>query len=257
MNSFYKIAMPIRYFIKLAFDGTQYHGWQIQDNAHTVQQEITTALSTILRTNTELTGCGRTDAGVHASEYYAHFDSETELADTEKLTFHLNAMLPDDITIFFIKKVDEKLHARFSAIKRTYKYFINRNKNPFNRSFEYLHHKEYNTEAMNAACKALMKQTDFSCFSKSHTEVNNNNCRIYEAYWVYSGSQLIFTITANRFLRNMVRAIVGTMLEIGSEKIGLTEFRKILENGNRSDAGVSMPARGLFLHKVIYPDGSF
>jgi tRNA pseudouridine38-40 synthase len=249
--------MPFRYFIRLAFDGTQYHGWQLQDNAHTVQQEITEALSTILKTKTEITGCGRTDTGVHASEFFAHFDSEHELPDTEKLTYQLNSLLPDDITVFFIKRVNDKLHARFSATKRTYKYFINKHRNPFNKSFEYVFHKDFDTEAMNSACKVLMKYSDFSCFSKSHTEVNNNICRIYEAYWVISGNQLIFTITANRFLRNMVRAIVGTMFEIGSEKIGLSEFRKILENGNRSDAGVSVPARGLFLHKVIYPEGSF
>lgn len=249
--------MPFRYFIRLAFDGTQYHGWQIQENANTVQQEITAALSVIIKMPVEITGCGRTDTGVHASEFYAHFETETELSNTDKLVYKLNALLPDSIIVFFIKKVDAKLHARFSATKRTYKYFINKTRNPFNKSFEYVLHRDFDIEAMNTACKVLMKYSDFSCFSKSHTEVNNNICKITEAYWVYSGSQLVFTITANRFLRNMVRAIVGTMFEIGSEKIGLTEFRRILEKGNRSDAGASVPAMGLFLHKVTYPDGSF
>ncbi|MEI6852114.1 MAG: tRNA pseudouridine(38-40) synthase TruA [Bacteroidota bacterium] len=249
--------MPFRYFIRLAFDGTQYHGWQLQDNANTVQEEITKALSVILKNRTELLGCGRTDTGVHASEFFAHFDCETDLGNTEKLTYQLNSLLPDDIFVFFIKKVKEDLHARFTATRRTYKYFINRHNNPFNKSFEHVIHRDFDLEAMNTACKVLMKYTDFSCFSKSHTQVNNNNCKIYEAYWVQAGSQIIFTITANRFLRNMVRAIVGTLLEIGSEKIGLTEFRKIIEKGNRSDAGVSVPAKGLFLHKVTYPDGSF
>jgi tRNA pseudouridine38-40 synthase len=178
------------------------------------------------------------------------------LAKTEKIAYQLNALLPDDIFVFSIIKVESSLHARFSATKRTYKYFINRHNNPFNKLYEHVIHRDFDIEAMNNACKVLMKHSDFSCFSKSHTEVNNNNCKIYEAYWVQAGSQMIFTITANRFLRNMVRAIVGTMLEIGSEKIGLTEFRKILDNGNRSDAGVSVPAKGLFLHKVVYPDGS-
>lgn len=248
--------MPFRYFIKLAFDGTQYHGWQVQENAITVQQELTTALAVILKTKVEITGCGRTDTGVHASEFFAHFDSKKDLGATEKLVYQLNSMIPDSIIVFFIRKVNEKLHARFSATKRTYKYFINKNRNPFNKSFEYVLNKDFDIEAMNTACKVLMKYSDFSCFSKSHTEVNNNICRIYEAYWVYSGGQLVFTITGNRFLRNMVRAIVGTMFEIGTEKIGLTEFRKILEKGNRSDAGASVPAMGLFLTKVTYPENS-
>jgi tRNA pseudouridine38-40 synthase len=247
--------MPFRYFIRLAFDGTLYHGWQLQENANTIQEELTKALTTILKRKTELTGCGRTDTGVHASEFYAHFDTENDLGNTEKMTYQLNALIPDDIYVFFIRKVENDVHARFSATKRTYKYFISRHNNPFNKSYEHVIHRDFDLDAMNMACKVLIKHSDFSCFSKSHTQVNNNNCKIYEAYWVHSGSQLIFTITANRFLRNMVRAIVGTMLEIGSEKIGLAEFRKILDNGNRSEAGVSVPAKGLFLHKVVYPEG--
>ena len=249
--------MPFRYFIKLAFDGTRYHGWQLQDNAVTVQKTLSKALTILLKKDCSLTGCGRTDTGVHAFEFYAHFDMNIELQDTAKLTYQLNALLPDDIYVNFIIKVDENTHARFSAAKRTYKYFICRHRNPFNINFEYKVSGELDIDQMNAACKLLMNYTDFSCFSKSHTQVNNNNCKITEAFWTISGDQLIFTITANRFLRNMVRAIVGTMLEIGYGKLSLPGFMNVVENGNRSDAGASVPAKGLFLFKVEYPEGSF
>jgi tRNA pseudouridine38-40 synthase len=244
--------MPFRYFIKLAFDGTRYHGWQFQDNAVTVQETLSKALTILLKRDCSLTGCGRTDKGVHAFEFYAHFDLDIELPETAKLTYQLNALLPDDIFVNFIKKVDENTHARFSATKRTYKYFICRHRNPFNINFEYKVSGELDIEEMNAVCKLMMNYTDFSCFSKSHTQVNNYNCKITEAYWTQCGDQLIFTITANRFLRNMVRAIVGTMLEIGFGKLSIRGFVDILENGDRSDAGASVPAKGLFLYKVEY-----
>ena len=249
--------MPFRYFIKLAFDGTQYHGWQYQENALTVQQVVTEALSTLLNKKVELTGCGRTDTGVHAHEYYAHFNSESEISDSHKLTYQLNSLLPHDIVIYFIKQVDPQLHARYSAIKRTYLYYINYKRNPFNKLYNYTVHQNLDIDAMNDACLVLKEYSDFSCFSKTHTQVNNFKCILYEAYWTKTNDQLIFTITANRFLRNMVRAIVGTLIEMGQGKKNMSEFRQVLENRDRSEAGVSVPAKGLFLEKVIYPEGSF
>lgn len=246
----------MRYFIHLAYNGKNFHGWQIQQNAITVQQVMNTALSLYFRENIELMGAGRTDTGVHAKDFYAHFDFETPLniSDIQHIVYKLNGILKDDIVIYDIFPVASDAHARFDAVSRTYQYFINTRKNAFNNDFSFSFYGKLNIDKMNEACKILFEYTDFSCFSKSNTQTKTNNCSIKEAYWIQAEHQLIFTITADRFLRNMVRAIVGTLLDIGNERIAITDMRKIIESKNRSEAGYSVPAKALFLTKIIYPD---
>lgn len=246
--------MP-RYFIKLAFNGTAYHGWQVQPNAITVQQVVGEALGMILRHDTEITGCGRTDTGVHASEFYGHFEVTPALTPfaCSRLTSKLNAFLPKDISIQDIFPVPADAHARFSALARTYEYRISRKKNPFLREFAYHYTQPLDLEKMNACATILKEYQDFSCFSKTHTQTKTNNCKITEARWFEENDQLIFRITADRFLRNMVRAIVGTLLEAGRGKMDATGLREIIASGNRSEAGKSMPACGLFLTEISYP----
>ncbi|MEI8204695.1 MAG: tRNA pseudouridine(38-40) synthase TruA [Bacteroidota bacterium] len=248
-----------RYFIKLLFNGTFYHGWQIQPNANTVQQDIECALKILLKRDILITGAGRTDTGVHAKEFYAHFDFETEFTVTEinKLIYQLNSIISSDIAILSIIPVRKDAHARFDAIARTYSYYIHNRKDPFLNNFSFLIPHVLNQEAMQAACRLLYEYSDFSCFSKSHTQVKTNNCNITFAEWRIQGHQIIFTIRADRFLRNMVRAIVGSMLEIGNNKMDFEGFRKVIESKNRSEAGYSVPACGLFLEKIEYPGDVF
>ena len=247
--------LPNRYFIKLAFNGKNYHGWQMQDNALTIQSVINNALSKLLGEEINITGCGRTDTGVHAKEFYAHFDTCKNFTNDEKkrLIFKLNNFLPDDISIYEIINVKNNAHARFDAISRTYQYFISRQKDPFDNNFSYYVYGDINIDLMNEGAKILCEYEDFTSFSKLHSDVKTNNCKILNAKWVEREDKLIFTITADRFLRNMVRAIVGTLLDIGKKKISLKDFRKIIESKNRSDAGYSVPAKGLFLTKIEYP----
>ncbi|MFT4602728.1 MAG: tRNA pseudouridine38-40 synthase [Arenicella sp.] len=242
-----------RIFIKLAYKGTNFFGWQIQPNDPTIQAEIERVL-TQLNGNKEvkITGCGRTDTGVHASNYYAHCENPFEFT-TEQLKFKLNSMLSKDVVIHDIIEVEPEAHARFDANKRTYHYFIHQSKDPFIKEISWERHGELDIQAMNDACKNLLLHTDFECFSKVKTEVNNFNCNITNAAWVKSDKGYIFTITANRFLRNMVRAIVGTMIEIGEGKLSQGGFQAILESNSRSEAGQSVPAKGLFLAKIEYP----
>jgi tRNA pseudouridine38-40 synthase len=247
--------LPNRYFIKLAFNGKNYHGWQMQDNALTIQSVINDALSKLLSEEINLTGCGRTDTGVHAKEFYAHFDTCKNFTNDEKkrLILKLNNFLPYDISIYEIINVKNNAHARFDAISRTYQYFITRQKDPFDNNFSYYVYGDINIDLMNEGAKILYEYEDFTSFSKLHSDVKTNNCKILNAKWVEKEDKLIFTITADRFLRNMVRAIVGTLLDVGKKKITLEEFRKIIESKNRSDAGYSVPAKGLFLTKIEYP----
>ncbi len=249
--------MANRYFIHLAYNGSAFHGWQLQENALTVQQAINESLTTLLQKEVNVVGCGRTDTGVHASNFYAHFNLEDELdkADFEKLTFKLNRFLPKEIVVFDIRAVKDKAHARFDPISRTYKYYINRKKDPFNDDFSYYLYGDLDIDLMNEAAQKMMAFNDFTSFSKLHTQTKTNNCKITEAVWSVQDHQLIFTITADRFLRNMVRAIVGTLLEVGQHKITVKEFMQIIENKNRSEAGYSVPAKALFLEKVKYPEG--
>jgi tRNA pseudouridine38-40 synthase len=246
----------LRYFIEIAFNGKNYHGWQIQPDAASVQQTIEEALSTILRTKIEIVGAGRTDAGVHARQIFAHFDF-AEAIQTKELVFKLNSFLPQDIAIKNIFAVKEDAHARFNAISRTYEYHICLEKDPFAIDFCHKLHNCPDVEKMNRTAEILYNYNDFQCFSRSKTDVKTYNCTITFAQWEKVDNRLIFTITADRFLRNMVRAIVGTLLEIGCEKISIDDFHNIIKSKNRSNAGTSVPAEGLYLTRVIYPKELF
>lgn len=244
----------MRYFIHLSYNGTNFCGWQIQPNEPSVQETIEKALFYILKEKINLTGCGRTDTGVHALNYYAHFDfNELTNEELDNLKYRLNSFFSYEIRIITIKKVMDDAHARFDAISRTYKYYIATQKQPFNNDFSYFFPRPLNIEKMNKACEKLLTYTDFTSFSKLHTQVNNNNCTINFANWKKADDLLVFTINANRFLRNMVRSIVGTMIEVGLEKISIDEFCKIIEEKNRSLAGVSVHAKALFLNQIEYP----
>ena len=272
-----------RYFVELSYDGTNYHGWQSQPNAVTVQQVMEQAFTTLLKEEIALTGCGRTDTGVHASRFVAHFDSEQSdlglpagpdlhsgftqhkgstqhngftqrdgLSQQMDLVYRLNGYLPDDIAVHGISRVDDSMHARFSAKYRKYIYVIRKTKPLFNRPFCYYYYADLDVDKMNAACEILKEQSDFTSFSKLHTDVKTNNCKIMEAVWTAREDGYDFTITADRFLRNMVRSIVGTMIGIGSGKMEPEEFRAVIEARDRGRAGMSAPAKGLFLVDVGY-----
>ena len=243
----------MRYFIEFSYNGTAYHGWQFQPNAMSVQQVLEEALSKMLRTKISVMGAGRTDAGVHACQMFAHFDVD-EPFDKESIKFKLNCYLPKDIAIQSIFEVSAKAHARFNAISRTYKYKISTIKNVFASDFAYHVFFELDLEKMNEACDILFQYKDFQCFSKSNTDVKTYHCDIKEACWKFEHNELVFTITADRFLRNMVRAIVGTMIEIGLGKIEVNQLHEIIKSKDRSEAGFSVPAQGLFLTKVVYPE---
>jgi tRNA pseudouridine38-40 synthase len=247
-----------RYFIKMAFDGTRYHGWQVQDNAATVQAIVEKGLSLILEQNVQVTGCGRTDAGVHAREFWAHFDvTGVDHHTVNALIDRLNRFLPKDIVVFDILPVHAEAHARFSAVSRTYSYYISRVKDPFGQCYSWYHYGRLDAGLMNQGARVIMGYDDFTSFSKLHTQVNTNICRISEAQWTEHGGKLVFTITADRFLRNMVRAIVGTLLELGRNKITLEDLHQIIVAKNRMAAGFSVPACGLFLERVEYPEEIF
>jgi tRNA pseudouridine38-40 synthase len=241
----------LRYFIKLAYNGTQYHGWQSQPNASSVQQTMNNAFSVILNTEISLMGAGRTDTGVHAKEMYAHFDFETSFY-IPTLIHKLNSFLPKDIVIFDIIIVADDAHSRFDATKRTYEYHINKFKDAFLQEQSWYFYQRLDLDLMNDASKILLKHTNFQCFSKVNTDVNTFDCSIFEARWTQENDKLIFTISANRFLRNMVRSIVGTLINIGLHKITLDDFEKIIESKNRENAGFSVPAHGLYLTKIEY-----
>ncbi|KAF0238429.1 MAG: tRNA pseudouridine38-40 [Prolixibacteraceae bacterium] len=243
--------MP-RYFLQLSYKGTRYFGWQRQPNAISVQEVLEKTLSTILREDIAVVGAGRTDTGVHASCYVLHFDVSHEIQEPEKLVYHLNRFLPDDIAIQGIKKVSNDFHARFSAASRTYKYYISTVKDPFANETSYQFTVPIDMEKMNEAAKILFDYVDFTSFAKLHTDVKTNNCKIFQAEWETENNQLVFTIQADRFLRNMVRAIVGTLLEVGKGKITVDDFRKIIEMKNRGAAGTSAPPQGLFLVDIGY-----
>lgn len=242
-----------RYFIKLAYNGSRYHGWQIQPGAPTVQEDLNRALSILLRQEVNVVGAGRTDTGVHASSYIAHFDIEQEPDDLAQLVYKLNRLTGKDIAIYDIFPVTPEMHARFSALSRTYKYFIDKRKDPFTCDTAWRVFPLPDVDKMNEACHILFEYTDFTSFSKLHTDAKTNNCTILYARWEDTGNQLVFTIKANRFLRNMVRAIVGTMLEIGQGRIDSDSLRKIIESKDRCNAGTSVPGHALFLCDIGYP----
>ncbi|MDB5014594.1 MAG: truA [Daejeonella sp.] len=244
-----------RYFIELAYNGTVYHGWQIQKNAISVQEVLNKALSTVLRHEIETLGCGRTDTGVHATQLYAHFDSTNlELCEIgSKFLTSVNALLPYDISVKRVIAVADTAHARFDAALRSYEYHIHFYKDPFKHNFSWLVLDTPDIFLMNEAAKVLFEYEDFSCFSKSNTQTFTNNCKIFKAEWKFEDNRLIFYISADRFLRNMVRAIVGTLLMVGKRQITVEDVRKIIESKSRSNAGTSVPACGLYLTKVKYP----
>lgn len=247
-----------RYFIYLAYEGTNYHGWQVQPNGVSVQECLQKALSTLLRVETEVVGAGRTDAGVHAKLMVAHFDSEKEDLNLALLTDKLNRLLPPDISVYRVCKVHPEAHARFDALSRTYKYYITSVKSPFNRHLKWRMHGSLNYELMNEAAKILFEYTDFTSFSKLHTDVKTNNCKIMQAEWIQEDETTwVFTVKADRFLRNMVRAIVGTLVEVGRGKMSIEEFRKVIEQKDRCKAGASVPGHALFLVDIEYPAETF
>ena len=249
-----------RYFIQLSYNGTAYHGWQIQINTFlTVQQVLNEMLSQLLNEPIITTGCGRTDAGVHATEFFAHFDStKSDLQQNQdKWIFKFNHALPADIAIQRIIAVHEKANARFDAVSRTYQYIINRKKDPFQIDRACFLYGVFDLVEMKKATELLFDYIDFSAFAKSNTQNFTNNCKLYKAEWKEENELLIFTISADRFLRNMVRAIVGTLLDVGKGKMSVEEFRKVIETKARSNAGFSAHACGLYLTKVEYPSTLF
>ncbi len=254
-----------RYFIELSYDGTAYHGWQIQPNAITVQECLDSALSVYFRQPITTLGCGRTDTGVHATQFFAHFDLEhvvSQVAEekdavtsslVQRAVTGINSLLPYQIAVKQVFEVDNMAHARFDAIERAYQYHIHFHKDPFKLNRSWLYKGKLDIDAMNAGAKLLLAHTDFSCFSKSNTQTFTNNCRITAAFFESKEDGIQFTIRADRFLRNMVRAIVGTLVRVGKNEVNLAQLTEIIESKNRSNAGQSVPACGLYLVKVIYP----
>ena len=246
-----------RYVLQISFDGTPFNGWQRQKNAPSVQQEIEEKLSIILGKETTVTGCGRTDTGVHANEFFLHFDADKELSNYTHL-HKLNTMLPPQIAVQNIYKVSLDFNTRFDALNREYVYLIHFNKNPFliDKSLK-LGKKNLDVNKMNQAANLLLEVEDFTSFSKVKTQTKTNNCDVTFPYWENIENGIKFTIKANRFLRNMVRAIVGTCLAVGEGKMEIEEFKQVIENKNRQSAGTSVPACGLYLKKVTYPNNAF
>jgi len=241
----------LRYFIELSYNGKNYHGWQIQPDAISVQQKVNRALSIMLQYEISVVGAGRTDTGVHASQMFAHFDVDQKL--DENAVFKLNSILPEDIVVRKIFSVDQEMHARFNALSRSYVYKICLGRDPFSLDFTWqIHSQKFDLNRMNEAAKLLLEYQDFESFSKVKTDVYTFNCDITKAVWIEKENELTFHISANRFLRNMVRAIVGTLLEVGSGKKTVEDFRKIIESKSRSKAGLSVPAKGLFLTAIKY-----
>lgn len=247
----------MRYFLKLAYNGENYFGWQIQPAHISVQEVLTKVISLLLKEPIGITGVGRTDTGVHAKEFYAHFDTSFVFTEENKHDFicRMNSFLPQDIVIYDILNVKENTHARFDALSRTYRYYVSTEKNPFAKQFIHYIFYHPDMEQMNNCCKKLMDYSDFTSFSKVHTQTHTNNCHIMQAQWIYKEKNLlVFEITADRFLRNMVRSIVGTLLDAGRNKISLEEFCAIIEQKDRRYASMSVPAKALFLEKIVYPE---
>lgn len=242
----------MRYFITFSYDGTAYHGWQIQPHSVTVQEELQKALSTLMRKPMEVVGAGRTDTGVHARKMIAHFDHD-EVLDCSQLVYKLNKLLPRDIAVQHVEPVADDMHARFSAKSRTYHYYVHLDKNPFLRSYSWQVYGNPDFELMNRAASVLMEYKDFTSFSKVNTDTKTNDCTITEARWDRVGEdQWRFTVTANRFLRNMVRAIVGTLMEVGRRRMTIEQLRSVIEAKDRCRAGDSVPGNALFLVEVLY-----
>mgnify|MGYP002860386362 CR=1 FL=1 len=236
----------------MAYNGANYCGWQIQPHSPSVQETLERCLTLKLGHPVGITGCGRTDTGVHARNYYAHFDLETGIDDCDELAYRLNVFLPSDIVVHRIYEVPSDRHARFDAIARTYHYYIAKKKDPFHQDDAFLYTGDLDVALMQQAADILKEYTDFTSFSKLHTQVKTNNCTIMEARWFEQNGLLVFHVKADRFLRNMVRAIVGTLLEVGKGKMSIEDFRTVIEHRDRGSAGESVPAHALFLEEVEY-----
>ncbi len=242
--------------MEIAYDGSAYHGWQVQLNAVSVQEKLNQALNILLRKDVETIGAGRTDTGVHAKQLFVHFDTSREglVLDDKKFIHSLNSLLPVDIAAYRLIEVHTDAHARFDATSRSYEYHVHFKKDPFKVNSSWLLRDIPEVEKMNRACEFLLGTQDFGCFSKAHTQVFTNICTIARAEWKWSEEgYLVFHITADRFLRNMVRAIVGTLLEIGLKNKDIGYLKEVIDSKNRSKAGASVPAHGLYLTKVVYP----
>ena len=241
----------MRYFIELSYNGKNYHGWQMQPDAISIQEKLNEALSKVWQETIEVVGAGRTDTGVHAKQMFAHFDVQSQVK--EEIVYKLNSILPNDIVVSKLVEVEPEKHARFDAVSRSYEYKIWLGRNPFLLDFSWQIHSQYlDVDAMNQAARILLKYKDFQSFSKVKTDVYTYNCDIFDAYWEVNNEELTFYISANRFLRNMVRAIVGTMVDVGLGKISVLDFEEIIKSKNRSNAGLSVPAHGLFLTEIKY-----
>lgn len=246
----------MRYFVDLSYRGTAFHGWQLQPNAHTVQAEVQDALSTILQKPMEVTGSGRTDAGVHAVQQVAHFDAELSMK-TDQLIYRLNGLLPPEVSINAIQSVKPDAHARFDAGSRAYQYLIHQKKNPFKEGLSYYFPKALSAERIREALPIINSWKNFQAFSKVHTDVNHFDCEIFDLWWEETNDGYQFSVSANRFLRGMVRAMVGTLLEIGLGRMTYNELKAVLESGNRSLAGRAVPPHGLYLAAVKYPSSVY
>ena len=246
-----------RYLIAFSYDGGSFHGYQIQPNATTVQSVLQDKLSLLLGSPLEIVGSSRTDTGVHAHEQFAHFDLPAGKSVKENWVFRLNRMLPDSLAVQGIYHVADDFHARFAALSRTYEYRISPLKSPFNSAFSYRFSVDLDVDAMNKAAALFFQHIDYQCFSKVKTDVTTFNCTILQAFWAYRGDELIFTIQGNRFLRGMVRAVVGTLLEVGQGRLSNKQLQEILDSKDRCKAGRAVPAHGLHLLKVEYPSSTF
>ena len=256
-NDMSSVDKPLwkRYFLHISYDGTNYHGWQRQLNGHSVQEEIESALRKLLRQERVVSvGCGRTDSGVHARDFYLHFNAENPIINKEEILFKLNLMLPKDIGLFGLWQVDYLAHARFDAIERSYEYHIHQKRDPFIQRFSTFYPWPLAVEKMNEAAAHLMRYKDFAAFCKTGGGQKTTLCDLRKAYWEVDDHKLVFHITADRFLRNMVRAVVGTLLEVGRGKITVEQFIAIIEGGKRTQAGESVPAQGLHLTEIKYPE---
>lgn len=247
----------MRYFLRLAYNGTDFHGWQRQPNAVSVQESIEKTISTILQSDISITGAGRTDTGVHASEMYAHFDTD-KMPDKARFILSANRMLGAKIAIYDVIPVKPEAHARFDAKERTYRYYISLRKDPFLYPLTHFVPRIPDVELMNEACKEIRKVSDFTSFAKLHTDTKTNICKVNKAFWEFKTPELlVFTISADRFLRNMVRAVTGTLLDVGNGKLTIEGLKSIIDSKDRCEAGQSMPACGLFLEKIVYPEEIF
>ncbi|MEJ8757624.1 tRNA pseudouridine(38-40) synthase TruA [Pontibacter sp. H259] len=246
----------MRYFLEIAYDGTRFHGWQVQPNAISVQEVLDDSLSKILRETINSTGSGRTDTGVHASQQLVHFDCSQHL-DPQQVVYRLNRILPDDISAYNLYLVPDDAHARYDAFARTYHYHVTLRKDPFKRYYAWYHSKPLDVEKMNEAAAILLKYEDFTTFSKVKGDTKHYRCNMYEAFWQQHGYELIFTIRANRFLRGMVRLIVGALADVGRGKLTIAQFEQMIASQDRSQASGAAPSEGLYLARVEYPENLF